>query len=305
MHFITVAELFGAVRANLHKLPKEVDVVVGIPRSGMIAATAVSLALHKPMTSLDAFLEGRKGSNFSARIIDADAFNSALVVDDSIFEGGAMKQAREAVAASPLRDAPIHFAAVYGHKKAHPEADVVLTNCPIPRVFEWNVMNHWSLMRACVDLDGVLCADPCLADNDDGPRYLDFLRSAPAINPPPQIIHSIVTSRLERYRPETEDWLKRNGFQYRNLFMLDLPSAEERRRQGVHADFKAAVYARQADCLLFIESETWQAQRIHEKTGKSALAYKDMTFFPASTPMVRQVRRKLGSILGRLNLRSA
>jgi hypothetical protein len=61
--------------------------------------------------------------------------------------------------------------------------------------------------------------------------------------------------------------------------MLDLPSADERRRLRVHADFKAAVYKERRDCWLFIESSTSQARIIYELSGKAVLAYGDMIFF--------------------------
>ena len=47
-------------------------------------------------------------------------------------------------------------------------------------------------------------------------------------------INTIVTSRLEKYREPTEKWLKDHGVKYKQLIMLDLPSAEERRKQGCH-----------------------------------------------------------------------
>lgn len=36
-------------------------------------------------------------------------------------------------------------------------------------------MNHGILKKACLDIDGVLCVDPTPEENDDGPRYREFL----------------------------------------------------------------------------------------------------------------------------------
>ena len=39
-------------------------------------------------------------------------------------------------------------------------------------------MHHLWLASACVDIDGVLCIDPTAEENDDGPRYREFLSCA-------------------------------------------------------------------------------------------------------------------------------
>jgi hypothetical protein len=136
----------------------------------------------------------------------------------------------------------IIYTAIYGLHESHPEVDIVLEKCGRPRVFEWNVLSHANLRISCVDIDGVLCCDPTKQQDDDGLNYLEFLSSATPLNVPRYKINSIVTARLEKYRPQTEAWLEANGVQYDNLFMLDLPSATERRRLKADAEFKSEVY---------------------------------------------------------------
>ena len=286
MNFRTTSDLFATVRRNMHKLPTDFDLIVGIPKSGMLGAFAVALLSNKPITDLSSFLDGRVYNSFSPRSRTEPSskvadYRSVLVIDDSVFSGAALRNARAAIKAAGLRQ---HFSvgAIYGLGSVQADADFILESCPAPRVFEWNVMNHWCLEFSCVDLDGVLCMDPNAEQNDDGALYVDFLRTTKAINQPKYKIHSIVTSRLEKYRPETEAWLENHGFCYGNLFMLNLSSANERRQLGIHADFKAKIYGSQKDCLLFIESELWQAQRIRALTRKSVLAYKDMIFLSES-----------------------
>ena len=126
--------------------------------------------------------------------------------------------------------------------------------------------------RSCFDLDGVLCIDPTDAENDDGRRYQEFLRTVPCLVVPTLPLAHIVTSRLERYRPETEAWLKEKGIQYRHLHMLDLPSAEERRRLRAHSSFTADVYSR-VEADLFVVSNPEQAWMIARLSGKPALDY--------------------------------
>lgn len=76
-----------------------------------------------------------------------------------------------------------------------------------------------------------------------------------------------MTSRLERYRPQTEAWLAANGIRYRNLVMHPAAPAAERRAAHDHAARKAAAY-RKSDAWLFIESEPGQTEEIVRLTGR-------------------------------------
>jgi uncharacterized HAD superfamily protein len=191
-----------------------------------------------------------------------------------------MTDARARVAAAGL-GYDVLFVAVYGNQERHEEADLVLEIVPQPRIFEWNFMHHIFLEQSCVDIDGVLCHDPHEAENDDGEAYIRFLLEARPLYRTTRPIGSLVTSRLEKYRPQTEAWLNRIGVRYGKLLMLDLPSAEERRRQGAHGSFKANYY-RRSDAILFIESENAQAQTIARRSGKPVLCLETHTMIEPS-----------------------
>jgi uncharacterized HAD superfamily protein/adenine/guanine phosphoribosyltransferase-like PRPP-binding protein len=273
MHYRSIADLQSAITGNLHRLPRDLDLVVGVPRSGLLAANLLSLATNIPMTDLDGFVAGRLFSSGStksrAAVSSASAARRVLVLDDSINSGAAMRDARAKVAAAGSA-ASIFFAAVYGLPKGHNEVDYVFEEVPQPRLFQWNVMHHVSLERSCVDMDGVICADPTGDENDDGPAYERFLRSARLLQRPSRRIGCIVTSRLERYRASTQAWLASNGVRYDRLIMLNLRSKKERQRLSAHATFKAQFY-RDSDAILFIESEYAQAARIADASGKPVL----------------------------------
>ncbi len=61
--------------------------------------------------------------------------------------------------------------------------------------------------------------------------------------------------------------------------MLDLASKEERIRMGAHAVFKAGVYIRIPETVLFYESDPGQAQYIAEVTGKAVYCVGDNSFY--------------------------
>ncbi|MGO6728298.1 hypothetical protein ELI54_29060 (plasmid) [Rhizobium ruizarguesonis] len=273
MQYRSISDLHRAIVNGLHMLPRDIDLVVGIPRSGLLAANMLGLVANLPMTDLDSFVEGRVYSfgatKNTATFRGASDVRKVLVLDDSINTGGAMRQAKAKLLACESR-AQFVFAAVYGLGDRVEGVDFIFEVVEQPRLFQWNFMHHGLLSKACVDIDGVLCLDPTEAENDDGPTYDSFLRNARALHKPTRFIAYLVTSRLEKYRSLTETWLRTNAIDYGKLVMLDLPTATERRRRGIHAGFKAAFY-RQSDAEIFIESSLRQATEIASISNKPVL----------------------------------
>ena len=273
MHYRSIADLNATVLSALNRLDPELELVVGVPRSGMIPAQLVSVMANIRLADLDGYVDGRvygTGRTKAEGLRDrAAGARKVLVIDDSINSGTSMAEARARVAAAGLGD-DVTFAAVYGSKAHHPEADLVFETVPWPRMFQWNFMHHSLLQSACIDIDGVLCHDPTAAENDDGDAYRAFLANARPLYRMSRPLGTLVTSRLEKYRAETEAWLAAQGLRYRRLVMLDLPSKAERQRLAAHGLFKGTFY-RDDPATLFIESETRQARRIAEIAGKPVL----------------------------------
>ena len=308
MNFRSVADMSQTVRENLTRFPTEIDAVVGVPRSGMLPATLISLYLNVALTDLDGLFEGRAyppgGQRAKAGVKPPSEWRTVLIVDDSIQSGETMESVRAKLAESfPWRAITC---AVYGLEESKPQVDLLLEVCPKPRMFEWNLMHHPFLRRTCLDMDGVICVDPSEAQNDDGPEYLKFLRDADPLAPPTLPVRAIVSSRLEKYRAETEDWLHRHNIKYQELILLDLPTAAERQRRKCHAEFKANAYSTLSDSEFFIESHPGQAEEIAQRTGKSVLCIETMQYYPRGA--VEKVRRKVINkrrrILARLGLSS-
>jgi orotate phosphoribosyltransferase len=150
-----------------------------------------------------------------------------------------------------------------------------------------------------VDIDGVLCRDPTEEENDDGPKYTEFISQVqPLIVPSVEMGH-LVTCRLEKYRGPTEQWLARHGFQYGKLVMMDLPDKAARLSADNHADFKAAFY-HQCNSCLFIESSLWQARTIVGRTGKSVFCAETREMLaPGVTSKSRRLALKIVPYLWR------
>lgn len=280
MYFKSLSDLTKDIHEWIPKIEGNYDCVVGIPRSGMLVANILALKLSLPLADLDGFLEGRMlGLGKRFKHIDAESFletpRKVLIVDDSISSGTALRIAKEKIAAAKPAHA-LTFAAIYVTPKGRKLCDLFVEEIPNPRRFEWNILASSAVRNYCFDMDGVLCLDPTKEQNDDGERYRAFMLNAAPLYVPAYEIGAIVTSRLEKFRPETEQWLKAHGIRYGALHMLNLASKEDRIRLKAAPSFKAEVF-KNSTADLFIESEHNQAVKIAELSGKFVYALDTVT----------------------------
>lgn len=310
LNYRSASDLARAVRNNLVRIPDDVDLVVGIPRSGTLAGSLVALNLNVDLVDLDGYVANaplRHGSCRQSRYprlqLPAEA-GHALLVDDSILSGNSMMGAL-ALAKAARHQGRLSTCAIYATPMAAPLVDVYLEVVPAPRAFEWNLFHHPLLAQCCMDIDGVLCTDPSDEQNDDGRGYARFLRDAPRLALPSQPVAHLVTSRLERYRSQTEAWLAAAGVEYGVLHMLDLPDGATRRRLGIHGAFKADVYRAAKNSILFIESDRAQAIEITRLSGKPVLAFSSQELFKPGfgLPLVENRARDLARRLAASTVR--
>ena len=258
MNYRSLNDLSNLINTHAGNFPRDVDLVVGASRAGMLVANIIALKLNQPCMDLETLLRDDVHSDAAPSKI--------LLVDDCLSDPLSMHRSKQT-----LED---HFPSTVMTLVAFAERehvlgiDLVLEVLEHPRVYEWNIMHHAVVGQACFDIDGVLCVDPTEAENDDGAGYRQFLSTTRALHIPSMPVAHLVTSRLEKYRAETEEWLQRNGVRYGKLHMLNLPSAEERRRLNMHHRFKAEVYRSDPQARLFIESEKAQAIEIMRAAGK-------------------------------------
>ena len=267
MYYRNIADMNRIIIKRLNILPRDIDLIVGIPRSGMLPANLIALYLSKPYTDIHSF---RNGHIYKAgergQYIDVKEFKKILIVDDSIASGSAMIKAKELIK-EVGNDFEISFCAIYVIPGKEKMVDYHFEVVPLPRYFQWNIMNHSVLEKSCFDIDGVLCVDPTHEENDDGPIYTNFILNAEPLYIPKSKIGTIVTSRLEKYRKETETWLEKHGVKYNKLVMLDLPDMKARQKANNHAQFKASEYQKN-EYALFFESSLHQALEINNITKK-------------------------------------
>lgn len=273
IHYNSFQNMSIAIRKSIQKLPPNIDLIVGIPRSGMIPAYMIALFLNKPCCSLTEFKNNISPENGQRKITQVNKKEKViLIVDDSVGSGRAIQKAKNDINNITL-DGCYRFLyyAVFATSISKNYVDFYATVTKAPRIFQWNYMYHSILNTSCVDFDGVLCRDPTTEENDDGKNYRNFLLTAQPLYIPNTKIYAIVTARLEKYRFETETWLKNNNIKYEKLIMLNLASAQERNEKNCHAAFKAAIYKQEKKATLFIESNNQQAYDIARISKKPCL----------------------------------
>jgi len=251
----------------------------------MLPAYMLALELNLPICSIFDLIDNsplrRSGDRqLQSSIQFPHEATSILLVDDSSQSGKTLHR-HLSMLPDDIRVITKTLICFSAEDWVNPEVDIALDSVPQPRAFEWNILHQRAVTRhACYDLDGVLCDDPTSEQNDDGPKYLDFIQNAPQRVVPTYRIGAIVTSRLGKYRSETEKWLADHGVEYSNLFMLEDVTAKERKDQGLHAVYKAARYKNER-YILFVESDDRQARSIAELTGKSVYCVNTGTMYNA------------------------
>lgn len=290
MNYRNVSQLNSAIIAWLPKLPRDLDIIVGIPRSGLLVANLLALYMHVDFTDVEGFLEGRiinSGKRLyteNNHLIDTK-FDGAkvMVIDDSLNSGNQMSQIRNQIRRKN-NSSEILYGVVYITPGNEEHVDYYFESVPNPRVFQWNIINSWVMERSCVDIDGVLCVDPTEDENDDSENHLNFIKTAKPLWIPKVKIPTLVTCRLEKYRSETVDWLEKYDIDYDKLIMMNLPDIQSRKDYG-HSKFKAEVFLGSKQ-KYFIESSKRQASEIAKLSRKSVFCVETMEFIDYKEPQL-------------------
>jgi len=277
MNFVSYSDLIRDIKEWSKELPKDFDLIVAIPRSGLLPSVILSLYLNISLSVINEFAKnncifrGGIRNNLSSKKI-----SKILVLDDSVYSGREMSIAKDLLKNKSNLD--IKYGAVYCLPGKEDIVDYFFKIIEAPRYFEWNIMHHSLLSNACVDIDGVLCEDPTEEQNDDSKRYLEFLANTKPLIIPSCKIKYLITCRLNKYQKQTKKWLSRYNIKYDGLIMMDYPDKETRLRAGNHAEFKADFYIK-SECILFIESSKWQAEKIAKLSKKPVLCTENMKLY--------------------------
>lgn len=239
---------------GLTKIPDNIDLVVGIPRSGLIVSSLIAEYIRKPSTDLFSYLNDVDNYKLNvgslAPASDVKNANVILLVDDAMGVGITMEKAKNMIL-SKKPTAKVITCVEFVEPFSTNKVDIYFSIMK-DQFLPWSVLKR-GISDACCDIDGVLTEDVPAEFDDDGEKYINFLKNQRPKFRPDRKIHTLVTGRLEKYRGITEEWLRQHNVQYGNLIMLNLPNKQEKMKQDT-GNFKAEVF-RKSGLQLFIESD--------------------------------------------------
>lgn len=273
--YIPYAQLVIDCRLLIKQIPYSAQAdlagVVGVPRSGLLPAAIVANQLHLPYNDCYSFLAFEQQFSEGGRRLGSNAGRDGrrvLVVDDSAYAGTTMNNVRR-LFEIPTPRYDFVFAAIYRSPEKLPQLDYFARDVSGPRYFEWNLINHADIASAMLDIDGVLCYDPEVYDND-GEEYEQSLIEAIPLHLTKRVAHSLCTMRINRWRPQTEEWLAQHQVKYGDLIMCPCRTAQARRDVGKYGEWKGQQY-KDSSATLFIESNKTQAAAIADVSGKPVI----------------------------------
>jgi adenine/guanine phosphoribosyltransferase-like PRPP-binding protein len=280
LRFVSCAEFMANIQKLIYRIPPNVDTIIGTARSGITAASFASLFLHLPIL---AFRQSKKdlvelGNGYRMRankdgVVHAEGGKYPIVIDDTVMTGNSIKQCKSIIGDKYEN---IIFASVYCNPEAATKPDLWIEDLRHPHLLEWNLFNSMFSRNIAVDFDGVLCHDCSIEQDDDGEKYIDFIRNVkPKYLMRKSEIPLIVTARLEKYREETEKWLQRYNIRFKKLIMHPALTLKERNKDNI-VNFKSkyilewektVVNRNMWQFPIFVESNDFLASRIAEKTN--------------------------------------
>ena len=277
MKYITLSDLSETIRNNIWKIPRDIDYIIGVPRSGTLCASIIASYLNVPLIAIDSFLSGLKPSGgFRLRYYNSlhKPTNKVLVIDDTVSSGRAMRETKNKL--SGFNNIQFIYMCVYLEGKGADVVDLYLEdvrkytdNFTIDVLYEWNIFHHNEvLMDKCLyDIDGVLCVEP--PDERDEEKYIEYIKNATPLFTPMPKLGGIITYRLIKNKKITQKWLADNGITYNELVMFNAQSWDERNSTGIPPElFKGNFYKTHNNYKLFVESSDYQAKKISEISNK-------------------------------------
>ena len=177
MKYISLNDLSNTIRKNLYKIPRDIDFIIGVPRSGMISASIISSYLNVPLIDVNSFLDGKEpwgGLRLRYFMTSHKKTNKVLVIDDTVANGTAMTKTKNQL--SKVEGYKFIYMCVYLEGRGENAIDFYLEdlrkyseNFTREIMYEWNIFQHSEgVMERCLyDIDWVLCVEPLDERNEN------------------------------------------------------------------------------------------------------------------------------------------
>ncbi|MFC1979663.1 glycosyltransferase, partial [Chloroflexota bacterium] len=260
-------------------LPRSFDVIVGIPRSGLLVASLIALKLGRPLSTPELVVQkGSWESDMIPKERRTPEYCRVLLVDDSIASGEELSKAVKTLRST--KDLSVTTASLITTESTAGLVDLSYKVVPPPYNFEWCLTHQKGngIVKIAADLDGLICEDCPMHVDVDERLYTNWIKTVKPIFVPTYRIDLIVSNRLEKYRTLTEEWLARNNVRYNKLYLWNVASKEERGGIEKWVEHKVKVLLTEKPDLMY-ESDRQQAEMIWRASGVPVLWFQEMTIF--------------------------
>ncbi|TVU89182.1 phosphoribosyltransferase family protein [Vreelandella titanicae] len=284
IQFKSYGDLGRDITKNFEKFSGDWDLVVGVPRSGMVPAYMIALALNVNCTDISSWVNNyplKRGLTRGVRKELSSPWEAkkVLIVDDSIMSGKSIRSEIDALPEWLASRATT--LAVYSGKPIRSDIDIILEFLPHPRAFEWNIFHHNVMNRSCICLEGMIIEGEAGSDKRTARfRYI-----------PSRYINTIVSCQHESSRHEVEILLVNNGISYRNLVMAN--NDKDVMAMDSLVRFKVKTFI-DSTADLFVEANSDQAKLICREARKPVFCSSDNCIYnPGDELGTRFVKNKI------------
>lgn len=243
------------------QIPRDIDLVVGIPRQGLICANIIALQLGVPLSTPENFM---RNETWISEHAEKRKIKKALIIEDSIASGTSITHYKKLLE-QKFPKIKWYTGATYSYYSKINLLDYYYRKVK-PNMFETSLI-HINIGKLGCDIDGVLCIDPPISIPKS--QLKAYYQKAKPWIIPNYTIECIVTGRDKKYKKVTEKWLKKHKVKYKYLIMNN--------NQKHHSIKVDAI--RKYNLRWFWESNIAIAQRIKLETGVKVLCIDNMHMY--------------------------
>ena len=269
--FFNIDDCFQACNKWAHQIPNIYDVIIGVPRSGLMYANILACKLGRPLSTPDNFLRGEIWFSHDAPM--PQEIKKVLVVEDSVGMGKQIGSAAKRIEAA-YPNVKVEKASLFVVPQSKGIVDYAFAVKQEPNIFEWNILTAtWSWGDVVSSLEGVLCFRCPTHIQNDPEKYLKYVSKAEPLLIPTYPLKAIVTMRPESIRDLTEAWLKRYNIKYESLVMRP----DELSKTFENSVMIKSDVARLVKPFWFWEQNRAEAEEVYKRSNVPVLCTENMT----------------------------
>lgn len=270
--FVSFEEAVGWAKDWANSLGDDYDVIIGIPRCGLLLASLIALRLGKPLATPDLFVKGEVWNHGNVKRFKKGTIRKALVMDDSIHTGKSMKKTIKLLNAYD-KNLKIIKAALIITNASKKLINSYYKTISLPRLFEWEILQT-KTGKTAIELNGVI-HNKLKGDFTSSPNlYCQLLKKVKPSFIPPFEVDVLFGYGTKNDQDQIENWLKTHNVRYKKLFLYD-PSSEP---ESNYTYYKISKILNEG-VSFFYETNFFEARRLHRITKIPVICFEKRYLF--------------------------